>query len=284
MGAGLNRAVLITGASTGIGRACAIHLQKLGFQVYGGVRKPADAAALEADGITAVQVDVTQADQIAAVAARLADELGERGLYGLVNNAGIAVAGPLEILPLDDLRWQFEVNVVGALAVTQAVSELLRTARGRIVNMGSIASRVTSPLNGPYCMSKHALESMTAALRQELAPWGVDACLVEPGAIVTPIWDKADDLIAAFEGKLDARGKELYLARAMSMSKFVDSQRNHGVPAQQVADAVAHALTSARPRTRYLVGPDARIAARLEQFLPERMLEWFLAKRLPSAD
>ncbi|GBL40485.1 dehydrogenase/reductase SDR family member 9 [Nitrospirota bacterium] len=171
----LRQSVVITGASTGIGAACALHLDAMGFQVFAGVRRREDGAALKARGsqrLLPVRLDVTDEVSIAQAAALVKEAVGEEGIAGLVNNAGIAVAGPLEVLPIPELRKQFEVNVIGAVAVTQAFLPLVRIGRGRIVNMGSIAGRATMPFLGPYSMSKFALEAMTTALRLELDTWG----------------------------------------------------------------------------------------------------------------
>ena len=191
----MSNTVLITGASTGIGAACAIRLAAAGMHVYAGVREDAAGAALRAQNaalITPLHIDVTDADSIAAAVAALDAQLGDAGLNGLINNAGIAIGGPLEVLPMKEIRRQFDVNVFGALAVTQAFLPQLRRARGRIVNMGSIAGRIALPFLGPYCMSKSALRAMTHALRLEVDAWGIDVALVEPGAIATPIWKKSN--------------------------------------------------------------------------------------------
>ena len=186
--------VVITGASTGIGAACALHLDALGLRVFAGIRNAADGEALHAQAssrLVPVHIDVTDSASIAAAVDTIQSLVGDAGLGGLVNNAGIAVGGPLEMLPLDELRRQFEVNVIGQLAVTQAFLPLLRKARGRIVNIGSIAGRVPLPLIGPYSMSKFALNAMTKSLRLEVDAWGIKVAIVEPGAIATPIWKKS---------------------------------------------------------------------------------------------
>src|SRR5688500_9161604 len=185
-------AVVITGASTGIGRACAIDLDGRGFRVFAGVRKDEDGERLRSErpSIEPLRIDVTDAGEIAAARDRVGEEVGERGLAGLVNNAGIAVPGPLEHLPLDEIRRQLEVNVLGQIAVTQAFLPLLRTARGRIVNIGSIGGRVALPLLGPYAGSKHAMEGISDSLRRELRPWGIEVSLVRPGPIATEIWER----------------------------------------------------------------------------------------------
>ncbi len=188
------KTVLVTGASTGIGRDCVHHLDRLGFTVYGGVRRESDGEALlegASERTRYVILDVTVQDHIDAVVEQLSTELGEGGLWGLVNNAGIAIAGPAEVVVLDDWRYQFEVNFFGQIALTQPLTPLLRKAKGRIVNMSSISGVVTSPATAPYSCSKHALEAYTTALRLELGQWGIWACAVGPGVIETPIWTKA---------------------------------------------------------------------------------------------
>lgn len=274
------RSVVVTGASSGIGEACALRLDSLGFRVFAGVRRPADGEALRARAsawLTPVRVDVTDADSIRAMAAAVAEQhppaAGARGsgLAGLVNNAGIAVAAPLEFVPLDELRRQLEVNVVGQLAVTQALLPLLRRGRGRIVNIGSIGGRTTLPLLGPYSASKYAMEALTDALRLELKPWGIAVSIVEPGTIRTPIWDRS---LAAGDELLDRLPPETLqrygrLIEAVRRRALASARR--GTPPEAVADAVVHALTSPRPRTRYLVGRDARLRLALQQCLPDRV-------------
>jgi NAD(P)-dependent dehydrogenase (short-subunit alcohol dehydrogenase family) len=196
-------AVVVTGASKGIGRACAMRLDRQGFRVFAGVRRVADAEALRkeaSDRLEPVLVDVTDQAAVTALGEHVARSVGDDGLVGLVNNAGIAVAGPLEFLPPDELRRQLEVNVTGQLAVTQALLPVLRRARGRIVNIGSISGRLALPFTGPYAASKHALEALTDALRIELMPWGIHVSILQPGAIATPIWETS---IAAAEAVSD---------------------------------------------------------------------------------
>src|SRR5574341_29762 len=178
--------IVITGASTGIGEACALYLDELGYRVFAGVRRPSDGETLKAKAsarLTPVVMDVTDVASIDRAVETVKQAVGSVGLAGLVNNAGIGVGGPLEVVPLADLRKQFEVNVIGQVAVTQAFLPLLRQGRGRIVNMGSIAGRVVMPFMGPYSASKFALEALTDAMRLEFQPWGIQVSIVEPGAI-----------------------------------------------------------------------------------------------------
>src|SRR5215475_8847089 len=187
-------AVVITGASTGIGAACARFLADRGFQVFAGVRNRQAGEALTTGRtarLTPIYLDVTEERSIQEAAELITRRVGDVGLAGLVNNAGIAIGSPLEVIPIDLLRRQFEVNVFGQIAVTQAFLPLLRKGHGRIVNMGSIAGRATIPLMGPYSASKFALEALTNALRLELQPWGIPVSVIEPGATATPIWEKS---------------------------------------------------------------------------------------------
>src|SRR5229473_2438069 len=224
--------VLITGASSGIGEGCALRLDALGYRVFAGVRKPADSDALRGKSsgwLTPVSLDVTSAESIAGAVAAL----GGVTLAGLVNNAGVAIAGPLELVPMDLWRRQMEVNVMGPVAVTQAFLPQLRAGRGRIVNIGSIAGRSALPLAGPYCASKHALEGLTDSLRMEVRRWGISVSIVEPGAVKTPIWDKslgdADELRRQAKPELF----ELYRVLVEKMLKAVQVTARTGVPAEE---------------------------------------------------
>lgn len=281
------RFVLITGASTGIGAACAIGCAERGMTVFAGVRDLVAGDALQAMGgkaIIPVELDVTDGESITNAADVVARHVGEAGLSGLVNNAGIAIGSPLELIPLQQLRRQLEVNVVGQIAVTQAVLPLLRRARGRIVNMGSIAGRGTIPMMGAYSASKHALEALTDALRLELYPWGIEVSIIEPGAIATPIWDKSMQISLGLESEMPAGGRHLYEATARSVRESVGQAAARAIPANAVVKAVLHALTAKRPRTRYLVGRDAKLRALMLRWLPDRLQDWILKKvlKLPA--
>mgnify|MGYP005812392829 CR=1 FL=1 len=185
------RSVLVTGASTGIGRATALRLDAAGWRVFAGVRREEDAEALRAAGserLVPLTLDVTDADHLAAAAARV--EAAGEGLDGLVNNAGVAIPAPLETIPIEDLRRQIEVNLIAQVAVTQALLPELRRARGRIVFIASIGGRIAFPLNGPYHAAKFGIEAVGDVFRQELRPWGLRVSIVEPGSIATPIWER----------------------------------------------------------------------------------------------
>ena len=274
-------AVMITGASTGIGKACAMRLDRLGFQVFAGVRKDADGGALvetASERLTPVLIDVTDETSIASAADIVAKAVGDEGLAGLVNNAGIAVPGPLEFMPLGDLRHQMEVNSIGQIAVTQAFLPLLRKCRGRIVNIGSIAGRSVTPFVGAYAASKFAMEAFTDALRMELRPWGISVSIVEPGSIATPIWNKGTATADDLEKKLSKEAHDLYDPAMAALRKATNESARRAIPPASVAKAVTHALTAERPKTRYLVGRDAQIRAALAKVLPDRMQDWLVAR------
>lgn len=276
-------AVVITGASTGIGEACAVLLDGRGYRVFAGVHRDEDGAALRAkasERLTPVLLDVTDEASVAAAAEVVRAALGEDGLAGLVNNAGIAVAAPLEFIPLDALRQQLEVNVIGQVAVTKAFLPLLRVGCGRIVNISSVGGLIASPFFGPYSASKFALEALSDALRGELRPWGLRVVLVEPGAIATPIWEKslaaADRLIA----RLPSRAIEYYGKVIPTIRSQARASGKAGVAPEVVARVVHRALTARRPKTRYLVGKGARIIP-LIAALPDRTRDALLARQLP---
>ncbi len=274
--------VLITGASTGIGRASAMHLDSLGFRVLAGVRKAEDAESLGAEAssrLTPILIDITDASSIAE-AARQVEALAPTGLDALVNNAGIALTGPLEFIDVDRVRAQFEVNFFGHLAVTQALLPALRKRTGRIVNMSSMAGWVGAPFYGPYTSSKHALRAMTDALRIELAPWDLPVVLIEPGSIDTPIWEKGYDLARQTIDALPEVGRERYAEQIEAGLGSIKSQGRRGIPAERVAEAVAAALMSKRPKARYVVGRDARLAILGKRLLPDRVMDALLQRQM----
>src|SRR5262245_23752691 len=278
-----SRFVVITGASTGIGAGCAIGCAQQGMTVFAGVRDLRAGEALQGKGGAAIiplQLDVTDGDSIKQAAETVGQHVGGTGLGGLVNNAGISIGSPLELIPLAQLRRQLEVNVIGQIAVTQAVLPLLRRARGRIVNMGSIAGRGTIPMMGPYSASKHALEALTDALRLELYPWGIEVWIVEPGAVATPIWDTSRKTSLEIESEMPADGKRLYQAAAERIRESVGQAAARAISTDAVVKVVLHALTARRPKTRYLVGRDAKLRAIMVKWLPDRMQDWILKKVL----
>ena len=269
--------VLVTGASTGVGEATVLHLSTLGFDAVGAVRKDEDAERLESRGVRTVRIDVTDPEQIAAAR----DSLRDAPLAGLVNNAGIAVAAPLEFLPMDRLRQQLEINLIGQAAVTQAFLPALRRARGRVVMVSSIGGRVALPLVGAYNASKFGLEGLSDSLRRELRQHGVDVILIEPGGVKTPIWNKAeklaDDMLEDVPPEAERLyGKMIAAVRAGTKQIATDSGSEPG----EVAEAIAEALTASRPRTRYLVGSDAKMRARMARVLPDRVMDRLIGRAL----
>ena len=263
------RNVLVTGASTGIGRATAEHLSSRGFHVIAGVRKEADGKELAERGIEIALVDVTAEATIAATA----KQLGDRPLAGLVNNAGISVGGPMEFLPVDKLRQQLEVNVVGLVATTQAMLPALRRATGRVVNIGSVGGRVASPFIAPYNASKYAVEAITDSWRQELAPWGIKMVVIEPGSVSTPIWSKGAEQVAEQRETLPPEALERYGKAMSAFDGILARMDKMGIAPVKVAQLVEKALTARNPRPRYLIGPDARVQVGLKTVLPTRAFD-----------
>lgn len=273
------RSILITGASTGIGAACALDLDQLGFRVFAGVRKPSDGEALRrqaSDRLTPVIIDVTNADTIAQATLMIEAAVGENGLFGLVNNAGILVPGPLECVSLDDIRRQYEVNVFGVVAVTQAMLPLVRAAQGRIVNMGSISGKVAPPYLGVYSSSKFALESITDVLRMELSRWHIDVSIIEPDSVATPIWGKLLEATLKLGKHLPATVRTLYEQDLRSIAKASAKMDKTGMSVDYVVRAVRHALTARRAKTRYPVGFRTHLAFWAARNLTDRTRDHYL--------
>jgi len=272
--------VVVTGASTGIGEASARHLSALGFDVVAGVRSEEAAARAREAGHEPVLVDVTDASSVAAAAAAVEERVGARGLNGLVNNAGVAVTGPVELTPLDEWRRQLEVNLVGQVAVTQALLPALLRARGRVVMVSSIGGRVAGPLFGPYAASKFGLEAVSDSLRREVAGLGVRVVVVEPGAIATPIWGKGTAVAEEIVARGDPVARARYDRLIARIRAAAEASARDGLPPSAVAEVIGEALTAGRPRTRYLVGREAKVRARLAQFLPDRAFDALVARAL----
>lgn len=268
--------IVITGASTGIGRATAQRMASRGFDVLAGVRNEAAGEAIRGERITPVIVDVTKPEDIEALRATV----GDRPLAGLVNNAGISISGPLEFFPLDEFRRQFEVNLFAHVAVTQALLEALRRGRGRIVNTGSVGARTPLPFTSPYAASKAALWATGEALRGELRPWGIHVATVEPGAIATEIWGKGASQAQAAIAALPERGRELYGDTLAKVDDIVANITSGASPPEKVADVIEHALTSPRPKERYLIGGDARQQVLARRLLGFRRFDRLLEKRM----
>lgn len=277
------RYIVVTGASTGIGKACALYLDARGFHVFAGVRRAEDGAALQSCGarnLKPVLLDVSDSASVRGAAEEVARAVGDAGLAGLVNNAGIAVAGPLEFLPIDRLRRQFEVNVIGLVAATQAFLPMIRKTKGRIVHISSVAGRIAMPFLGPYAASKHAVEALADSQRVELKTWGIHVALIEPGAISTPIWEKSKREAVELRRELPPPCEQYYGKVLDTMPDRTQEMERMGVPPEQVARRVFHALTARHPRTRYLVGKAVRLQLLAAALLPDKVLDWVMMMAL----
>jgi NAD(P)-dependent dehydrogenase (short-subunit alcohol dehydrogenase family) len=266
-----DRAVLVTGASSGMGKACSLRLAAGGFTVFAAVRRERDAQALTESAsprLVPIILDVTKKETISEAFQKIRDAVGAAGLAGLVNNAGIAVTGPMELVPVEELRRQFEVNVFGQVAVTQAFLPLIRAARGRIINVGSVGARFALPFGGALNSSKAAFESISDSLRMELRPWGIHVVLVSPGSIRTSAEAK---LVADAEATVDAFSSEGKARYASSYRAFVQALlelESHGVGPEVMAETVYRAMTARTPKRRYPVGPKSRLLPFLFTTLP----------------
>ena len=276
------RTALITGCSTGIGRATAIRLDRDGWRVFAGVRKAEDAESLAASGSERLQpliLDITDSASIDLARDRISDEC-TTGLDALVNNAGVAYSGPLEFVPLDDFRHQLEVNLVGHLAMTQAMLPSLRQGKGRIVNVTSIGGLVATPFFGPYVASKFALEALSDCLRVELRPWGIKTIAIEPGSVATEIWSSGAKLFAEMRERLAPQATELYAEAMEATAQAAVDTGARGIPVEDAAAAIERALTAKNPRARYLVGRDAKVMAGSSRLLPARVYDRLTARVL----
>lgn len=276
------RAILVSGASSGIGAATVRAIARAGMIAYAGVRTDADAAAVQLlhPNVRALRLDVT--DSATIEAARSEVRAGGVALTGLVNNAGIALGGPLESLPLDEVRRQFEVNVFGAIAVTQAFLPLLREQPSRIVFIGSISGRVAVPYASAYSASKFALRAFADALRIELKPSGIDVSLIEPGSVATPIWSKGRAMREAMLARLPAGAPAYYRAAIESLARAMQAEERGGLPPERVAAAIVRALTARKPKAHQIIGAPARLGAAIA-LLPPALHDRFLraTMRLP---
>jgi len=261
-------AIFVTGASSGIGRATAERLAKAGYDVIPGLRRP---DALPDPVKEPVTIDLADASSIGPATQQVLDRSGGK-LVGLVNNAGYTVSGPCEALDVDDWRAQFEVNLFGHIAITRALLPALLENKGRIVNVGSIGGRMSSPFIAPYNSSKFAVRAWTDGMRMELAPHGVHVALIEPGSIDTPLWQKGNELADEQLDKLTAEQKQRYAQQIAGARKAADFAAGHGIPPERCAKVIEHALTSRRPKGRYIVGSDAHLQATLA-LLPVRVTD-----------
>ena len=276
-------AVVVTGASTGIGRATALLLDARGYRVFAGVRKEADARELSKDGsdrLTPVMLDVTDAEQIESARERVGEAVADQGLAGLVNNAGVGGGGPVEFMELDELRGTLEINLIGQVAVTQAFIPLIRKAKGTIVFIASIGGRVASPFMSPYNTSKFAIEAIGESLRHELRPWAIDVVVVEPGSIDTEIWVKGNEQVRERLEEIPEDARRLYGRQFARFAEVLNETASRGIPPEKVAEVVHKAIASDNPRHRYLVGTDAKIGARLKGTLPDRTFSKLAARQM----
>ena len=268
--------VLVTGAARGIGKSIVEHLSSRGWDVIAGVRSEQDAEAvtgLSPQSISSVILDVTSADDIAAL-----DEALPERLDAIVNNAGIAVGGPMEAVSADEWRKQLEINVIGQLAVTQAAIPRLRKSGGRIVFISSVNGRLSMPLIGAYCASKFALEAAADALRMELRPWHIPVVIIEPAQTDTDMWRTADTMVEQTEAALTAEQRTLYAEHIAGMKKMILMSQKIAVPAEKVSAVVEEALTERRPRARYVVGLGNKLQVALVTNLPTRARDRLLRR------
>jgi NAD(P)-dependent dehydrogenase (short-subunit alcohol dehydrogenase family) len=267
------KTIVITGASTGIGRACALRLTQAGFQVFGGVRNPEDGEALRSvssSALTPLMLDVTKEDSIQAAVETVSQKIGGE-LFGLMNNAGVGGGGPLEVTPIEETRKLIEVNLIGVLATTKAFVPLLRKGRGRVINTGSIFGLCALPTRSNYAASKFALEGITDSMRLEFRPFGMNVSIIEPGAIETPIWRKGGAARERVLAEADPQILGLYASVGNFFKRtFYDQDK---LPPEEVAEVVMNAFRAKRPKARYLIGKDARRLALIER-LPTRIRDW----------
>jgi NAD(P)-dependent dehydrogenase (short-subunit alcohol dehydrogenase family) len=274
--------VVVTGTSTGIGAATALHLADNGFHVLAGVRREADGDALHAQAperLTPLIIEVTDEATISAAAAAVADVVGERGLAGLVNNAGIAKPAPIEFQPMADFRTQLEVNLFGPVAMIQACLPLIRRGGGRIVNVGSIGGMIVLPLNGAYSASKFGMRAISDALRLELRQWNIHVSLIEVAPVETAIFGKTFAELDGLDSTLGEEGFGLYEQQIAAVRRSVEKAEADADPPLVIAKAILHALTSDRPKTKYLAGHGGKETA-VAAALPDRARDRALAREL----
>ena len=279
--------VFVTGTSTGIGAATALHLADEGFRVFAGVRRLEDGEALQAqssNGLSPVHLDIRDEATISAAADAVSAEVGKRGLAGLVNNAGIVKPAPIEFQPIADFREQLEVNLVAHVAVIQAFLPLIRLGRGRIVNVGSIGGRLVLPIHGAYSASKFGMEALSDALRLELRQWKIPVSLVDPGATETAIFGKTLAEIDGLEDRLGKDGYTLYADQLAAIRRTVEKTAASAAPAEALAKTIAEALTSDKPKARYLAGHGAKAAAALARSATDHAKDLAIAKEVGLPD
>jgi NAD(P)-dependent dehydrogenase (short-subunit alcohol dehydrogenase family) len=277
------KSVLITGSSSGIGKATALHLDGRGWRVFAGVRREEDAEALRAaasERLTPVMLDITELDQIAAAGELIAAEVGDDGLDGLVNNAGIGVVGPLETLPIDSFQYQLAIGLTGPIALTQAVLPQIRQAGGRIVFISSAGGFIARPFLGAYSITKFGLEAVADVFRRELQPWGISVSVVQPGATDTPTFERGHREFDTLAERAGGGHEELYGERIATQREFARKVASRAFPPEKVAAAIERALTARRPRIRYQVGRDVRVQALGKRLLSDRAMDRALVRAM----
>jgi NAD(P)-dependent dehydrogenase (short-subunit alcohol dehydrogenase family) len=277
------RSVLITGASSGIGRATAMRMDAAGWLVFAGVRSDRDAKSLESESsarLCPLRLDITSSEQIAAAAGRVSSAVGEDGLDGLVNNAGITIPCPLEVMPADDFQRLVAVNLTGQFATTQALLPQLRAAKGRIIFVSSISGRKAIPMLAAYSASKAGLNTLADGFRQELRRWKIGVSIIEPGAVETPIWDRGESEFESAVERSPVDAEHLYGKLIERFRGLADRALSKRISPQHVVAAIEHALTADRPRSRYLVGLDSKGQALAIGLVPDRVLDFAVGRYL----
>ena len=291
MSSGSHGHILVSGTSTGIGRACAFQLARQGFSVWAGIRTPDEALSIERESADAslmirpIQLDVTDSTSIQTAEKKIRESVGDQGLYGLVNNAGICIVGPVEFISMDAWRQQLDVNFFGVIALTQTMLPLLRIYNAhsakwgsRIVNMGSITGEISTPLFGAYSASKFALRAMNDALRLELQPERIHVSLIVPGTIQSEIWRKEKECVAAIPP--DSPARQHYGTLIENVAGYVFGCAEKALPAKRVADSVQRCFTSSKPRIQYRVGWEAQVGSRAKKFIPDQLFDLLLAHKV----
>jgi len=273
------KSILISGASTGIGKAAALYLDQKGFKVYAGVRRAEDGKRLEKQSrqLKSLLLDVTQEEDVQKALDTISKE-NDGHLFGLINNAGIVVLGPMECLDSQDLQLQIDVNVLGVARLIRSSLPLLRKSHGRIINISSTSGLLALPFAGAYAASKFALEGLSDSLRVELRPFGVEVILIEPGAVATPLWQKTQEQIKGLKHKTKPEVFDLYDSYINKSSRIIDKVKEKAISVDKVVEAISKALNSKRPKQRYLVGASARLQWGVKTFLPDSILDYMRGK------
>ncbi len=276
----MNELVIVSGASSGVGAATALEFAQRGYHVLAGVRRKSDGDLIRAERIEPIILDITQPADIANVAARVASDPLGRGLRALINNAGIQINAPIEVLPLSEWRSLFDVNLFGHVEMIQTLLPEIIKNKGSIVNITSVGGKIAMPMYGPYASTKFALEAVSDALRREVEQHGVKVIVVEPGAVSTKMLKGVSGMGESIIESMTAEQRERYSSLMYSIVSQAESASRRGLSADKVGRVIVDAATSRRPRTRYAVGNDAALVVRLTEWLSDRMLDVLLARSL----